>query len=110
MFNERRKFPRSAISEVILFRKMCDGWSAGFSEGRALNISLGGIYFLTDEALQQGEMLELTFRRLRSPSDARGVVKVVRVERTLDGYGIGAEFVPMPVGTNEPAAGQGALR
>lgn len=109
MFRERRRYHRTTISEVVLFRKFQVGSAAEFREGRALNVSLSGIYFLTDEPLEQGERLELTFRPLHSPSDMRSIVQVVRVEKTLDGYGVGAQFVAAPVKAYEYAAGQGAV-
>jgi len=110
MFEERRRHQRIAISDVVLFRSVEGQPRKQFLEGRARDISRGGIFFTTTEPLDLGECIELAFRELNSPADTRAVAEVVRVDQTPDGYGIGARFTYAPVWLNELLFGQGVVR
>jgi len=111
MFTERRKHKRFPISDVVLFR-LVEGGSGDnrYCRGQAQDISPGGLFFVTDEPLRQGDRIELAFRKRNEFADRRVRAKVVHVVHRTDGFGVGVRFAPSAVKANEPATGQGVVR
>ena len=90
---ERRAFARERISETILFRKAGPGTSRRFLSGWLRDISAGGISFETDARLQEGDVIDVFFRRQMSYTDTCARAEVVRTSSLGARLEVGAKFV-----------------
>ena len=84
-------------------------------EGVLRNVSASGIYFVTDEALQEGAPVKFTleFHEFRGgPVRANCIARIVRVEQQEEGQGVAASIIsfeflriPQPGGPRHPPGG-----
>lgn len=89
---ERRRFERRSLSTTILFRPV-DGPAGPFRSGQMRDISDGGVSFDTDDAPEEGAVVDMFFKRLANSADqrVRGRVAWVR-PGDVSAYTIGVSF------------------
>ncbi len=94
---EKRRFPRMATGVSVFYRGYrVDRPTRAYLEGVAQNVSLGGLFLVTDRPLPKGAVLELSFGRLHSedagnPIHAKAIVRWRR--RWRKPHGVGIEFI-----------------
>ncbi|MFH1732064.1 MAG: PilZ domain-containing protein [Planctomycetota bacterium] len=89
---ERRRFERRSLSTTILFRPV-DGPAGPFWSGQMRDISDGGVSFDTDDAPEEGAVVDMFFKQLANTADqrVRGRVAWVR-PGDISAYTIGVSF------------------
>jgi c-di-GMP-binding flagellar brake protein YcgR len=99
--SNRRQYVRISIDGKLTYRLVA--WEdrelegvKGYGEGEAVDISMGGIGFVTDLRLPEGIILRVLYDE--EPWAALGLLplKVVRCRTKDDRYRIGAKFVSLP--------------
>ena len=90
---ERRRFRRRSLNTTILFRPV-DGPASPYLSGQMLDISDGGVSFDTDDAPEEGTLVDMFFKEHANAADrrVRGRVAWVR-PGDISAYTVGVGFL-----------------
>ena len=93
LVRDRRANRRETISDIVLFRMVESGTSKEFLSGRIKDISSGGVLCDTETTLNEGDLIDIFFKRQTAHADTCARAAIVRVNNLGARFEVGAKFV-----------------
>jgi hypothetical protein len=90
---DRRASARENMSETVLFRLAAPGMPRQFLTAQLKDISSGGVLFLTETRLAEGDLIDIFFKTQSAYADTCARAEVLRANNLGARYEIGAKFV-----------------
>lgn len=95
--DERRAFKRVPHNFLVKYKLYTARAKSGLGMAISKNISLGGVYFVSLEKFNVGDLIDCRIQLHPGDKEARWLARVVRCENIkeelVDSFGIAVEFV-----------------